>query len=380
MFGGLRWLVALALVCLGLPLAWAAGNTSEPKAGPWVTQAQGARHTLGVDATGQAWAWGDNSSGQLGLGHSRPVADASRVLGLPARALAVSAGTQHSAALLADGSVWVWGANNRGQLGREPIDVFTIQTTPVRVAGLKGVLGLSGGADFVLALVVSTGKVSKEKKGRARSVLRWGAGDAQATPVSGHKVALADVGTAKAGPMTTPQVAAVQTSPQTSASSSAPSSVASSIPPSALPSISPSALAPVAVRPDPLEASRAVSPERAVAQPAVTTASATPSAPALSTTPLALPAVTISGVVRLSSGLGRAATGEALAHVQVSADGAQCMPTDGQGRYACVVPAGWSGRVRASHNNYQFSPSTLSFSQLRFDAGQQNFAALYDPR
>lgn len=350
--GCVRWLAMLAALLLGLSLAWA-GNAPEPWAGrKWVTQASGARHSLGVDAAGQVWAWGDNSSGQLGLGHTRPVAELAQVTGLAGRALAVSAGTQHSAALLADGTVWVWGANNRGQLGRNPIDNFKVQSTPVQVAGLTRVVGLSGGDDFLLAL-----------KGK-KTVLRWGAGDAEPSPVTGLKVLVADIGpTPLATPLKreVPSTAALVLSTSLSAPTSAPPAP------------------PERVMPQPERAAAAAP----APVPTAPTAPTVPTVAPVAATPPAPTSVNVSGVVRLSSGFagaGSAATGEALANVQVSADGAQCAPTDNQGRYVCSMPSGWSGRIRVSRNNYQFSPSSLSFSNLRFDAGQQNFAATYDPR
>jgi hypothetical protein len=66
--------------------------------------------------------------------------------------------------------------------------------------------------------------------------------------------------------------------------------------------------------------------------------------------------------------------------VQVEAEDARCSVTDKQGHYVCHVAPGWSGRVRVQRNNYRFSPSALSFQNLRSDAGQQDFAAIYDPR
>lgn len=339
---GLAMLAALLLVLLP---AWGV-SAPEPLAGrKWGAQASGARHSLGVDAAGQVWAWGDNSSGQLGLGHTRHVTEVAHVTGLVGRALAVSAGTQHSAALLADGSVWVWGANNRGQLGRNPIDIFRVQSTPVQVSGLTGVVGLSGGDDFVLAL---TGK---------KTVLRWGAGDAEPRPVTGLNVLVTKVKPTKA----------IQASTEKPIQTAVPVRVVSST-----------------VQAELVEGLRQAQPERVMAQPS---ASSSPSSPSSSSpvaaTPPAPTTVNVSGVVRFSSrfaGAGSAATDEVLANVQVTADGAQCAPTDPQGRYFCSMPSGWSGRIRVSRNNYQFSPNTLSFSNLRFDAGQQNFAAIYDPR
>jgi hypothetical protein len=62
------------------------------------------------------WGWGSNTSGQVGDGASLPRRSPAR-LTVPAGALAVAAGGEHSIALDAGGQVWSWGGNAAGQLG-----------------------------------------------------------------------------------------------------------------------------------------------------------------------------------------------------------------------------------------------------------------------
>jgi alpha-tubulin suppressor-like RCC1 family protein len=77
--------------------------------------AAGSDHCLAVSADGTLWAWGSNSSGQLGdgtsMGSSTPVV-VSNLSGVTS----VAAGSAHSLALRS-GSVWAWGSNGFGQLG-----------------------------------------------------------------------------------------------------------------------------------------------------------------------------------------------------------------------------------------------------------------------
>ncbi len=66
----------------------------------------------------QVYAWGCNTSGQLGLSHtelrrSPTIVDA--LWALPVQQLA--AGTEHSAALTSNGFLFTWGGNDKGQLG-----------------------------------------------------------------------------------------------------------------------------------------------------------------------------------------------------------------------------------------------------------------------
>ncbi len=66
----------------------------------------------------QVFAWGCNSSGQLGLGdfvERRAPCEVASLWALPVVALA--AGDQHSAALTTSGFLFTWGANDLGQLG-----------------------------------------------------------------------------------------------------------------------------------------------------------------------------------------------------------------------------------------------------------------------
>lgn len=92
--------------------------------------AAGANHTLVVHQDGSVWVWGDNDRGQLGdstrIMRSTPV----QVSGLSA--LQVGAGAGHSAALRADRAVVSWGANEFGQLGD---GTTTDRSAPVTLAG-----------------------------------------------------------------------------------------------------------------------------------------------------------------------------------------------------------------------------------------------------
>ncbi len=105
--------------------------------------AAGGDHSLAVGSDGKLYAWGLNSSGQLGNGtivsSSTPV-----VVSMPAgvTATAVSAGESHSVALGSNGRVYDWGDNGFGELGNgttndahSPIAVtLPAGVTPIAVA------------------------------------------------------------------------------------------------------------------------------------------------------------------------------------------------------------------------------------------------------
>ncbi|MFO1496787.1 MAG: beta-propeller domain-containing protein [Verrucomicrobiota bacterium] len=137
--------------------------TLQPKAIAGLGQvraiASGDFHNLALATDGSLWAWGDDTFGQLGdglsvsdpslppmpeQGTSKPV----QVRG-PANLVAVGAGSWHSLAVQADGSLWTWGANAAGQLGNGTTDD---QLQPVRVADLTDVIQVAGGHEHSVAL------------------------------------------------------------------------------------------------------------------------------------------------------------------------------------------------------------------------------------
>jgi alpha-tubulin suppressor-like RCC1 family protein len=105
---------------------------------------------LSLRSDGTVWGWGDNSSHQLGdlnqSGSSAPV----QIHGLPPGIVQVAAGRGHGAAVAADGSVWTWGSNDRGQLGYPTPGVDS--PTPHQVPALSGVKQVAAGDDFTVAL------------------------------------------------------------------------------------------------------------------------------------------------------------------------------------------------------------------------------------
>lgn len=97
----------------------------------------GYAHTLALTSTGAVYAWGANSAGQLGDGTLNPEQSPVKVQvpsGITMKM--VTAGWGHSAALSSTGSVYTWGANNRGQLGL-PARQFSVLPLPVDLGGAK---------------------------------------------------------------------------------------------------------------------------------------------------------------------------------------------------------------------------------------------------
>lgn len=126
--------------CCSIDCGFSQGHprcVDHPVAVPGITQAK----FLAVSDTavcamkidGTVWCWGGNDKGQLGRGTSDPspsivptkIATLSGVTD-------ISAGSNHFCALEGDGTVWCWGLNDKGQLGagtansNVPVEVTTL--------------------------------------------------------------------------------------------------------------------------------------------------------------------------------------------------------------------------------------------------------------
>ncbi len=107
-------------------------------------------HNLALLSDGTVKAWGYNEYGQLGNNStisSSTIVTVSNLSGVKKIACGPS---QHSLALLNDGTVKAWGSNGKGQLGDE---TYNDKLTPVTVSGLSNVKDISGGHEFSLALL-----------------------------------------------------------------------------------------------------------------------------------------------------------------------------------------------------------------------------------
>ena len=122
------------------------------------TVAAGFNFSLAVDADSTVRAWGTNLSGQLGnlstQSSSTPVA-VSMNNGVLNGVVAVAAGSAHSLALKADGTVWAWGSNSVGQVGNPSagaLSDFAVQVKLASGAFLSGVVGIAAGDSHSLAV------------------------------------------------------------------------------------------------------------------------------------------------------------------------------------------------------------------------------------
>ncbi|MBN1190057.1 MAG: Ig-like domain repeat protein [Dehalococcoidales bacterium] len=128
--------------------------------------AGGLYHSLAVDSDGQVWVWGTNDKGQLGISTSTSRKSTPYLLDSISDVEKVAAGSYHSLVLKTDGTVWAWGYNSDGQLG---IDSKSQQTSPVQVLG-----GEQGGEFLTNIKDIAAGNAFSMALAKDGSVYTWG--------------------------------------------------------------------------------------------------------------------------------------------------------------------------------------------------------------
>jgi|GEM_PF-2505416 len=114
----------------------------------WEFVTAGFTHSLGIKTNGELWAWGNNGSGQLGLGDNNQ-RNAPVQVGVFTDWESVSAGNGYTAAIRSGEGLYVWGDNNYGQLG---IGNNTPRFAPVQVSPGYLWSSVSAGMNHTLAV------------------------------------------------------------------------------------------------------------------------------------------------------------------------------------------------------------------------------------
>ena len=105
-------------------------------------------HTVALKADGTVWTWGLNSKGQLGQGTNTNILEPTKTS--ITDAIDVAAGENFTAVLKRDGTVWVAGENNYGQLGQ---NTTTASNTFIQVKDESG----TGYLTDVISISVNNG-------------------------------------------------------------------------------------------------------------------------------------------------------------------------------------------------------------------------------
>ena len=118
----------------------------------WSQTSAGSSFNLGITTDGIAYAWGRNVDGGLGDGTTINRSSPVTVIGGITNWSQVSAGYDHSLGLTDTGVAYAWGGNNQGSLGNGEGGYGTYRSSPVTVAGGLTWSQVSAGGDFCLGV------------------------------------------------------------------------------------------------------------------------------------------------------------------------------------------------------------------------------------
>lgn len=107
-------------------------------------------YSMALSEDGSVYRWGGYGNSE----YNWPITNRVNIpvkMELPIPITAISAGGMHSVMLATDGTVWVCGYNTHRQLGTDSIYNEVVEK-PLQVKGLTDVIAISAGGDFTLAL------------------------------------------------------------------------------------------------------------------------------------------------------------------------------------------------------------------------------------
>ena len=111
----------------------------------------GTNYTCALMSNGTVKCWGWNLYGRLGNGTTADSAKPTLVAGITS-AIAISSGEMHACALLSDGTIRCWGRNIEGQLGNGSPTNSPVPA-PVTVADITSAIAISAGYEHTCALL-----------------------------------------------------------------------------------------------------------------------------------------------------------------------------------------------------------------------------------
>ncbi|MFF2531476.1 OmpL47-type beta-barrel domain-containing protein [Brevibacillus sp. NPDC058079] len=105
--------------------------------------------SVALKSDGTVWTWGSNSEGDLGDGTTIHRYTPVKVSGLT-NVIAIDSNNGHTVALKSDGTVWSWGGNSNKQMGNGSTEAYS--AIPVQASGLNNVVDIRAGSFHSLAL------------------------------------------------------------------------------------------------------------------------------------------------------------------------------------------------------------------------------------
>ncbi|MEO6742278.1 MAG: hypothetical protein ABIP20_18700, partial [Chthoniobacteraceae bacterium] len=116
----------------------------------WAAVSAGNAHAIALKTDGTLWAWGSNVNGELGQGTSDALTTHTSPMqvGIVTTWSSISAGNNHVLATRTDGTLWAWGLNSSGQIGNNST---TTVTAPIQIGTVATWNSISAGYVFSAA-------------------------------------------------------------------------------------------------------------------------------------------------------------------------------------------------------------------------------------
>ncbi len=154
-----RRLTLFALLCALLLVP--VGSASAEQAGSSVRRVQaglldaGGLHSCAILWNGDAACWGNDAQGQLGDDAVFATQPTPMLVALPdgRRATAITAGIRHTCAILDDGSAACWGFDGFGQLGDDAVAANKPTPVPVALPAGRAASDISAGDNHTCAIL-----------------------------------------------------------------------------------------------------------------------------------------------------------------------------------------------------------------------------------
>ena len=108
---------------------------SSPKQVPgttWRSVTGNYQSTVATKTDGTLWSWGYNTAGRLGINSTTHKSSPTQVGSATDWTETITMSSKTGAAIKTDGTVWIWGQNDQGQLGQNNV---TLRSSPVQIPG-----------------------------------------------------------------------------------------------------------------------------------------------------------------------------------------------------------------------------------------------------
>jgi uncharacterized repeat protein (TIGR01451 family) len=116
----------------------------------------GNQYSLALKSDGTVWSWGSSASGQLGIPYDGQIRKIPGPVSLSGGFVAIAAGYNHALALHSNGTVWAWGENYSFQIGVEwrvqAGGSFPYEYLPVQVPQVEGATAIAAGSNHSAAI------------------------------------------------------------------------------------------------------------------------------------------------------------------------------------------------------------------------------------